>query len=367
MPLSVLEKYINKTRKEPPYFVSEDVKEIHQQLTLVDLHADSLLWKRDLLLQYNYGHLDFHRLIAGNVAIQIFGVVTKFPVGINLKNFSLNVDLITLLSLVHNWPSHIRKDLFQRANYQAQKLVDLVARSAGKIMLIRSVSELDRFLTLREDQPNMVGALLALEGGHALNGQLSNVKKLYDSAFRIFGITHFFDNDIGGSSYGENKSGLSTFGIEVVETLQKMDIAIDLSHASERVIDEVVDMTQKPVLVSHTGVRGICDNPRNLTDDHIKKIANTGGIIGIAMFKKAICGNDIEDVARSIRYVADLTSFECVGLGSDFDGAITAPVDASGLCLLTEALLAQGFNEGQVTKIMGGNALRVFRILLPKE
>ena len=367
MQFSMLEKYINKTRRKPPYFVRDDIKKFHQQLTLVDLHADSLLWKRDLLLHNSYGHLDFHRLVVGNVAIQIFGVVTKFPVGINLKNISLNVDLITLLSLIHNWPSHTRKDLFQRANYQAQKLVNLVDRSDGKIMLIRSVKELDRFLALRENQPDMIGALLALEGGHALNGQLSDVKKLYDSAFRIFGITHFFDNEIGGSAHGKNKDGLSTFGVDVVKNLQKMDVAIDLSHASERVIDEVLEMTQKPVIVSHTGVQGICDNPRNLTDDHIIKIAKTGGIIGIAMFKKAICGNDIESVVRSIRYVSDLTDVDCVGLGSDFDGAITAPVDASGLCLLTEALLAQGFNKNQVAKIMGNNALRVLRSSLPED
>jgi len=234
------------------------------------------------------------------------------------------------------------------------------------MMLIRSVKELDKFLAVRENQPEIVGFLLALEGVHALNGELTNLKKMYDLSFRILGITHFFDNEVGGSAHGKNKGGLTAYGFEVVQASQEMDIVIDLSHASKRVIDDVIEMTEKPVIVSHTGVQGICNNPRNLTDNQIKKITKTGGIIGISMFKTATCGTHIEDVARAIRYVSDLTDVECVGIGSDFDGAITTPVDVSGLSLLTEALLLQGFSKKHVIKIMGGNALRVLRVLLPK-
>ena len=365
--LITLEKHFNKIRERPPYYVSSEIKKFHNQLTLVDLHADSLLWKRDLLLQYNYGHLDLNRLIAGNVAIQVFGVVTKFPFGISLKNISLKVDLITLLSIIHNWPPHTRHDLLRRANYQALKLKDLIDRSNGKMMLIRSVKGLNQFLALRENQQELVGSLLALEGSHALNGKLTNLKKLYDLSFRILGMTHFFDNDVGGSAQGENKGGLSAFGYKVIQASQEMNIIIDLAHASKRVIDEVIEIANKPVIVSHTGVQGICDNPRNLSDTHIKKIAKAGGIIGIAVFKTATCGNKVEDVARAIRYVSDLTDIECVGVGLDFDGAITAPIDVSGLYLLTEALLAQGFNENQVAKVMGENAIRMFRDLLPPK
>jgi membrane dipeptidase len=363
----MMERYINRTREQPPYHVSDDIRRVHNQLTIVDLHADSLLWNRDLLKRSNHGHVDFQRLSDGNVAIQVFGVVTRHPRGINLKKASLNMDLVTLLSMIDHWPLRTWRDPFQRAIYQSKKLEGLIGRSNGKIMLIKSIKDLDRFLALRKDQPGTIGSMLALEGAHALNGKLTNLKTLYDLSFRIFGISHFFDNEAGGSAHGQDQGGLSTFGYKLVEMLQEMHMIIDLSHASWRVMDEVTQIMETPVIVSHTGVCGICNNPRNLTDSQVRKIAKAGGIIGIAMFREAICGERIEDVARTIRYVSDLAGVDCVGIGSDFDGAITAPVDVSGLSLLTEALLAQNFNESQIAKIMGGNALRLFQEVLPGE
>jgi len=362
-----MERYINRTREQPPYDLSDHARRIHDRLTIADLHADSLLWNRDLLLRSHHGHVDFPRLLDGNVSIQVFGVVTKFPFGIDLKNLSLSMDLITLLSAIYGWPRQTRRDLFQRAIHQSQKLEGMVSRSNGKLRLIRSVKDLNHLLALRENQPGMVGALLALEGAHALHGELSNLKKLYDSSFRIFGISHFSGNEAGGSAHGRDKGGLTRFGSELVKMLQDLHMIIDLSHASGEVIDEVLEMAESPVIVSHTGVRGTCDNPRNLADGQIRKIARNGGIIGIAMFRRTICGKKIEDVVRAIRYVSDLVGVEFISIGSDFDGAITAPVDVSGLPFLTEELLNQGFNEDQMAKIMGGNALRVFREVLPGE
>lgn len=363
----MIEKHINKILDRPPYHVDDDIKRIHDQLTIVDLHADSLLWNRDLLVRNSFGHMDIPRLFEGNVAIQVFGVATKFTVGTRLGRLSLNVDLIRLLSLIDSWPRPTRDNLFQRAVYQSNKLHDLIARSNGRMMLIRSVNDLDHFLNLRKSQQGMVGALLGLEGAHALNGELDNLDKLYELSLRVFGISHFSNNEAGGSAHDKGNRGLTTWGRTLIQKLQEMHMVVDLSHVSNQVLDEVVDMVSGPVVVSHTGVCGTCNNSRNLNDDQLKKIASTGGIIGIAMFEKAVCGRTIKDVVHSIRYVSDLVGEECISIGSDFDGAITAPVDASGLALLTEALLHEGFNTKQIAKIMGENALRVLRRILPKE
>ncbi len=333
----------------------------------MDLHADSLLWNRDLLLRSKTGHVDLPRLVEGNVAIQVFGVVTKFLLGMYIKDISLNIDAVTLLSMIYKWPRPTRKDLFQRAIYQSQKLHDTISRSNGKIRLIKNVKDLERCLALRESQPGTLGALLALEGVHALNGEPSNLKKLYDADFRMIGITHFSDNEAGGSAHGQKNKGLSPFGYDLIRKLQEYHMIIDLAHASRQVMDDVIEMVRTPVIVSHTGVCGICNNSRNLTDEQVRKIAKVGGVIGIGMFPMAVCGKRIEDVACSVRYVADLAGVDHVGIGSDFDGAITAPVDASGLAWLTEALSAQGFNQPEISRIMGGNALRVFREVLPQE
>jgi len=363
----MMERYFNKTRNQPPYHVSGYTREVHNRLIVVDLHADSLLWNRDLLKRSSFGHIDYDRLIDGNVAVQVFGVVTKFPIGLYPKYIPLSIDLVTLLSIIHRWPRQTRRDLFQRAIYQSMKLGKMIIKSNGKIMLIKSVKDLDQLLALRMEQPRVIGSLLALEGTHALNGDMTNLEKLYNSGFRIIGISHFFDNEAGGSAHGQKKEGLSEFGYRLVRRMHELHMIIDLSHASERVVDEVTEIAKKPVIVSHTGVRRTCDSARNISDDRVKRIARGGGMVGIAMFKEAVCGTQIKDTVRAIRYVADLVGVDHVGIGSDFDGAITAPVDTTGLPLLTEELLSQGLDEDHVTKIMGGNALRVFHEVLPKE
>jgi membrane dipeptidase len=114
-------------------------------------------------------------------------------------------------------------------------------------------------------------------------------------------------------------------------------------------------------------VQGTCDNERNLSDRHIRGIADTGGVIGIGLFRWATCGKKLTDTVRAMRYVADLVGVEHVALGSDFDGAVTTVVDSSGLVMLTDALLKEGFSEAEIAAIMGGNALRVFRQTLPAE
>ena len=142
---------------------------------------------------------------------------------------------------------------------------------------------------------------------------------------------------------------------------------IDLVHASPRTIEDTLALTDRPVIVSHTGVRGTCDNNRNLSDRHIRGIAASGGLIGIAFFEAAVCGKEIKDFTGAVGYVSDLVGVKHVALGSDFDGAGTMMVDASGLVLITEALLEKGFSETEITDILGGNVLRVLDQTLPKK
>ncbi|HUJ73697.1 MAG TPA: membrane dipeptidase, partial [bacterium] len=121
----------------------------------------------------------------------------------------------------------------------------------------------------------------------------------------------------------------------------------------------------RPVIVSHTGVKGTCDNTRNLSDAHLKAIARTGGMIGIGYWKTAVCGTDAAAIARAIRYAVGVAGMDHVALGSDFDGAIQAPFDATGVVEVTDALLREGFTENDIAKIMGGNTLRLLHDALP--
>lgn len=355
-----MERFFNKTWGKSSYAVGDEIRKLHERLFVVDLHADSLLWNRDLLRRSNVGHIDLPRLLEGNVALQVFGVATGFPWEYKLGKLLFEVDLISLLAMINHWHPQAWRSPFWRAVRQAKRLEGFVGRSNGKLIFIKSKGDLNRFLELRKTQ-QVVGSMLSLEGAHALQGDISKLRNLYDLGFRIFGISHFTDNEAGGSAHGKEKGGLSAFGHRLLEMVQDSRMIVDLAHASPRVIDEVTTTTKVPVIASHTGVCGVCDNPRNLTDKQIIKIAKTGGVVGITMFEIAICGKEVEDIIRSIRHVINLVGIEHVAIGSDFDGAVVTPFDAGGFPLLTAELLAEGFDEDQVAKIMGGNALHLIQ------
>jgi microsomal dipeptidase-like Zn-dependent dipeptidase len=177
--------------------------------------------------------------------------------------------------------------------------------------------------------------------------------------------THFSDNDIGGSAHGVVKGGLTEMGREMIQRMEEKRMIVDLAHASSQTFDDVLAIASRPVIVSHTGVKATCDNTRNLSDEQIKALARNGGLIGIGFWDTAVCGQDGQAIARAIKHVANLVGVGHVALGSDFDGAIPAPFDATGVAQITDALLAEGFSESDIEMIMGGNVLRFLKENLP--
>jgi membrane dipeptidase len=143
--------------------------------------------------------------------------------------------------------------------------------------------------------------------------------------------------------------------------METLGMVVDVAHASHAAMADVLAMATRPVVFSHGGVQATCKVNRNLTDDEIRGIAKTGGVIGIGYWAGAICSTHPKDVARAIAYVRDLVGIEHVGLGSDFDGATTTAFDASQVVAVTQALLNIGFSETDIRKVMGGNVLRVLR------
>jgi membrane dipeptidase len=185
------------------------------------------------------------------------------------------------------------------------------------------------------------------------------------AGFRMMAPTHFFDTDIGGSAHGVTKGGLTAKGREWVRALEERKVLVDLAHASPQTIDDVLALARRPVVVSHTGVRGTCDNRRNLSDAQLRAVARTGGVVGIGFWDTAVCGGDARAVARAIGHAVRVAGADHVGLGSDFDGAVTTPFDASGLPQVTQALLDAGMAEDDIARVMGGNVVRLLRQSLP--
>lgn len=356
----------NGVTEKPPYRVSERAAALHGTLTVADLHADSLLFGRDLNRKSDYAQVDIPRLIEGNVALQVFSVVSKTPRGLNIEENSADTDSITLVAIAGRWPVATWTSLRARALHQAARLKRFAAESGGRFTVIETRRDLAAFLERRKAEPGITAGLLALEGAQVLEGDPANVAVLFDAGYRMMAPTHFFDNEMAGSAHGTGKGGLTPAGREMIRAMEERRMIVDIAHGSAAQIDDVLDMATRPVVVSHTGVRGTCDNNRNLSDDQLRRIAANGGLVGIGFWETATCGTDAAATARAQAYVAGLIGAQHVGNGSDFDGAVTTPFDVSGMAKLTEALIETGMADADIAAVMGGNQIRFLLENLPE-
>lgn len=361
----IVEAGLNKVVPHAPYKVSAAAKALHARLHLADLHADTLLWNRDVLARGTTGHVDVPRLREGRFALQVFSAVTKSPEGQNYSKTKGDTDQIALLVKVQLWPLKTWNSLLERALYQAEKLNAAAKRDPKALMTIRSRGDVAALMARRAKGEPVVGGLLAIEGAHAMEGDLANLKTLSDAGYRMIGLTHFFDNDLGGSLHGVSKGGLTPLGVQTVLAMDEAGLIIDLAHASEKVVDDVLQVTKRPVVVSHTGVRGACNSPRNLSDAHMRAIAAKGGLIGIGYWDGAVCDTTPAGVVKSLRYAIDLIGADHVALGSDYDGTTTVRFDASESAALIDAMLKAKFTEDEIRKVAGENTLRFLAQHLP--
>ena len=162
-----------------------------------------------------------------------------------------------------------------------------------------------------------------------------------------------------------SKDGLTPFGEDAIKRMEELNMIVDLAHASPQTIDDVLQITNRPVLVSHTGVQGTCEGVRNLSDHQLHQIAANGGIIGIGFWSTAVCGDDVGAIVEAIRYVADQVGVEHVALGSDFDGAVRVPFDVAHMDQITQGLQQDGFTDSEIQKIMGLNVVHLLQQYLP--
>jgi microsomal dipeptidase-like Zn-dependent dipeptidase len=360
-----VESSMNRVASPPPYTVSAAARSLHETLFIADLHSDTLLWNRGLLERGTRGHVDVPRLRDARVALQVFSVVTQVPRGQNYNRNTTSSDQITALALLQRWPPRTWTNLLERALYQARVLREAAARPDSGLTLIRNVAELDSLIALRQRDANAIGAMLALEGAPMVEEDGAAIDALFDAGFRVIGLTHFVDTRLAGSAHGVDKGGLTSAGRAAVRRLEEKRMIVDLAHASPRVVDDVLAIATRPVMVSHTGVRGTCDSPRNLSDDQLRGVAANGGLIGIGYWDAAICATDVAGIVRAIQYATSIAGVDHVALGSDFDGATNTPFDTTGIALITEALMKSGTSEDDVRAIMGGNVLRLLRSALP--
>ena len=363
-----LDEKFNTVTLKGPYKVSAEAQQLYNSLDFIsDMHCDALLWKRNLLKKNTQGSVDIPRMIEANLTLQAFTIVTKAPKDMNFDNNTDETDQITIPYILQRRPIGSWFNLTGRALSQCKALHRFEKKSDGKFRVIESSNDLENYLSDKKTNKEITAGFLGIEGMHALSEKLENVDKLYDAGVRMMAPVHFFDNKLGGSAHGVSKEGLTDFGKQVIKKMQEKNMIVDIAHSSPKLLDDIFEISTKPIVSSHTGVQGTCETVRNLSDRNLKRIAASGGLISIAMFKPATCDSTVASSVKAIKYCIDLVGADYVALGSDFDGAIEIHTDVTGLPIYVEEMLKLGISEENIRKVMGGNVKRFMLKNLPKE
>ena len=215
--------------------------------------------------------------------------------------------------------------------------------------------------------------MLGIENGHALDGKIKNLLHFAERGIVYMTLCHNGDNDICDSARGsQTHGGLSAFGREVVREMNRLGIMVDLSHAAESSFYDALELSETPIVCSHSSCRALCDHPRNLTDDQMRALAQKGGVMQVTLYNGFLVQDGeatIEDAMRHLEHAIDVMGIDHVGLGTDFDGdgGIRGLASSSELLNFTRQLLARGYSEADIQKLWGGNFLRVMNDVQTKH
>lgn len=356
-----IERFINQIdrTKELPE-MSHQAHLFHRNNMVVDLHNDTLLLERNFTNRSNVGHIDIPRAEDGGVNLLTFAVATEVPQGANKDKTDHNRVDVLKLAYGARFSEMTLMSPMDRVKHQAGRFNALVAQSGGRMRQVLAKRDLE---IVRSGQA--MGGILGFEGAHAVGDKPENIDLLFDMGYRVAGLAHFQDNIYAGSAHGWNKYGLTTDGKKLVQRCVELGMIIDAAHLSPAGIDDLLAITDGPILVSHTGVRGKINNNRNITDAHAAEIAKRGGVIGVGFWDETCGDNSPEAIVDMIQYIVDQFGEDSVGLGSDFDGGITPAFDISQLPVITQVMMDRGMSEATMKKVLGENGLRLYQDVLP--
>jgi membrane dipeptidase len=370
----------------------ETVKPIHHRSCVIDTHTDTPLQlirgNFDLSQRHNSpdSRVDFPRLREGDVDAIFFALFTGQRDRTD-ENYN------------HAW------DL---ANNMLDSTLATVNRNKDKAQIATSADEI-----VKISESNRTAICLGMENGFPLAKDITRVNYFYQKGVRYITLCHTSNNDICDSSTdpkGSENDGLSDFGRQVVAEMNRLGMLVDISHISDKSFYDVIALSKAPVIASHSSVRALCNHPRNLSDDMIKSLAKNGGVIQICILGAYIVAEDtvsrnyilhqqlrarynnwqfsseeernaawkesdsidkyfppvlptIAQAVDHIDYVVKLVGVDYVGIGSDFDGGggLADCTDVADFPKITAELVKRGYSEQEISKIWGGNFLRVFR------
>ena len=254
------------------------------------------------------------------------------------------------------------------ATKKADRILDeieqMVAKSPDFIGIAKTPDDLYR--NKREGRKSI---MMGIENGYAIGKDLSLLEHFRQRGVVYMTLCHNGDNDICDSAKGNNEhGGVSAFGEKVIQEMNRLGMMVDLSHASEKSFYDAIVISQLPIVCSHSSSRLLCDHPRNLTDDQMRRLAQSGGVAQVTFydgFLKKEGGATIIDAVNHLNHMIDVMGVEHVGIGTDFDGdgGVTGLASASELINFTRQLLLQRYSNHDIELIWGGNFLRVMKLV----
>lgn len=324
----------------------DEARALHDEVCVLDLHADTakLMDKLgyDLAARHErpmprlanvFGHVDLPRLRDGGVAGQFFSFwTTPYP----------------------------ERGCARAVASQLDALDRAMARHPGELVWTRTGAEVRA-----AKAAGAIAALGGIEGGQALEGDLSTIEAFARRGVRYLGLLHFSANAIGRPAKGRGAdaaAGLTGFGRDAVRECERCGVIVDLAHINRRGFFEALELAERPAMVSHTGVLGVHDHWRNIDDAQLRAVADNGGCVGIIFARRYLGSASIDAVVDHLLHVIDVAGDDVPALGSDFDGFVVPPVgleDVAALPNLTVALSRRGVPPRVLEKILGGNVLRV--------
>ncbi len=331
----------------------EEALRFHKECIVIDAHCDTLkAFFKDIFpsitplrleeglgRRSEKGHVDIPRLREGGVDCQVFAV------------FVSNVPSPPK-------PLHRALNLIEIFYKQTQSNKDSISPCFNCEDILKAVNE------------GKIAAILSLEGAEALEADISMLSILYRLGIRIMSLTWNHRNQFAdGVKEDRTRSSLTDLGVKLVEEMEELEVLIDVSHLSESCFWDLVELTDFPIIASHSNCKALCDHPRNLDDKQIEAIADKGGVIGMNFYPKFLRKDGratVKDVVDHMDHVIELVGVDHVGLGSDFDGISSTPLgleDVSKLPNITLELFSRGYGKEEIRKILGDNYLRVFKRL----
>ena len=312
-----------------------EVCQVHQHILTLDTHCDTPMFF-DQNIQFTHRDpkilVDLHKMTEGHQDATI---------------------MVAYLPQPTDHPKEYADNIFDQIEH-------IVADNSQYIALARNPNDL--WMNKHQGKKSI---MLGIENGHALDGKIENLRHFAQRGIVYMTLCHNGDNDICDSARGSQTwGGVSDFGKQVIREMNRLGIMVDLSHAHEKSFYDALELSQTPIVCSHSSCRALCDHPRNLTDDQMRALAAKGGVMQVTLYNGFLVKDGqatIEDAMRHLEHAIDVMGIDHVGLGTDFDGdgGIVGLANSSELPNFTRQLLKRQFSEEDIQKIWGGNFVRV--------